>query len=108
MTKLERTLIDLAVRPQYGGGVSQVLHAFRTARGRASSNVIAATLKKLEFTYPFFQAIGFYMERAGFPAAGLDLLRAAFPEMRFDFYLTGNMGPVDYEKSWRLYIPKGF
>jgi len=51
-TKLERTLIDIAVRPVYAGGVHKVLEAYRAARERASVNVLFATLKKLGYLYP--------------------------------------------------------
>jgi len=36
VTNLERTLIDITVRPDYAGGIHQVLDAFRVAREQAS------------------------------------------------------------------------
>jgi hypothetical protein len=67
---------------------------------------LAATLQKLSYTYPYHQAIGFYLERAGYNPAQLDLLRR-FP-MEFDFYLTHQTKEKEYVKEWRLYVPKGF
>jgi len=32
VTNLERTLIDIVVRPAYAGGTSQLLKAYRTAK----------------------------------------------------------------------------
>lgn len=104
-TKLERTLVDLAVRPQYAGGVHEVLAAYEAAKGRASSNVIIATLKKLEYTYPYHQAIGFYMDRAGYPASALTRLREL--GLRFNFYLVAGVKDLDYVEEWKLFIPKG-
>ena len=49
VTKLERTLMDIVVRPEYAGGVYQVLEAYKGAIGKASTNVIIATLKKLQY-----------------------------------------------------------
>ncbi len=104
-TKLERTLIDIAVRPVYAGGVAEVLNAYRSAGDRASANVLSATLERLAFTYPYHQAIGFYMERAGYKGYQLDMLRR-FP-MPFDFYLTHGMQEMEYIRDWRLFVPKG-
>ena len=61
VTNLERTLIDIVVRPTYAGGIFQVLEAYRAA-GRLSTNRLVATLKKLDYIYPYHQAIGFLMD----------------------------------------------
>ena len=105
-TSLERTLIDIAVRPIYSGGISEVAKAYRFAQERVSVNVLAATLDKLNYVYPYHQAIGFYLERAGYKPTQLDLLRR-FP-MKFDFYLMHGMKETQYVKDWRLHIPKDF
>lgn len=106
VTKLERTLIDIAVRPNYAGGVYQVLEAFRSAKDRISTGVLVATLKKLDYIYPYHQAIGFYMQRAGFEPAKLDRIRAL--GLQFDFYLAHGLREHEYVPEWRLFVPKGF
>lgn len=104
-TKLERTLIDIAVRPAYAGGVVQVLEAYRNAVGRLSLSVLLATLKKLAYVYPYHQAIGFLLERAG--GAEKDLSRLRELGLRHDFYLVHGMKETDYDLKWRLFVPKG-
>lgn len=104
LTNVERTLIDITVRPVYAGGVFEVAKAFESAKDKISINALAAMFKKLEYTYPYHQAIGFYLERAGFKSSQLDLLRKL--PMEFDFYLTHKMGETNYIKEWRLHIPK--
>lgn len=106
LTDIERTLIDITVRPAYSGGVFEVLKAFRLAKERVSVNRMAAMLEKLRYVYPYHQAIGLYLERAGYRASQLDLLRR-FP-MEFDFYLSHQMGRTNYVKAWRLFVPEGF
>jgi predicted transcriptional regulator of viral defense system len=106
LTSLERTLIDIVVRPEYSGGPYQILQAYKSAKSRMSINVLMATLKKLDYMYPFHQAIGFFMERAGYEAERLDRLRKM--PMEYDFYLAHAMREKNYDPSWRLYFPKGF
>jgi predicted transcriptional regulator of viral defense system len=106
VTDLERTLIDAAVRPVYSGGVFEVAHAFDEAAGKYSVNRLCAYLNKLNYTYPYHQAMGFYMEQTRkYKPSQLELLEQ-FPT-EFDFYLTHGMREKDYVKRWRLFVPKG-
>lgn len=105
VTGLERTLIDIAVRPNYSAGVFQVVEAYKTAREQVSVSTLLATLKKLDYVYPYHQLIGFYMERAGYPEKQLQRLKDL--GMKFNFYLAYGMKSVELDPTWRVYFPKG-
>jgi len=106
VTDVERTLIDVTVRPVYGGGAFEVLKAYKLARPKVSVNKLAATLKKLDYIYPYHQAIGFYLERAGvYTESSIALLRKF--DFKYDFYLTHQIKEKAYSERWRLYFPKG-
>jgi predicted transcriptional regulator of viral defense system len=106
VTRLERTLIDIAVRPDYAGGIYQVLEAYKAAKDRVSVNTLIATLKKLDYIYPYHQTIGFYMERAGYDVTRTDRLLKLGTSL--DFYLTYGIKDREYDSKWRLFFPKGF
>jgi predicted transcriptional regulator of viral defense system len=106
VTNLERTLIDIVVRPTYAGGIFQVLDAYVAAKEKLSTNRLVATLKKLNYVYPYHQAIGFLMERSGYGDKRYMRLRQL--GLNHDFYLTHGMQEPEYSKEWRLFYPKGF
>ena len=105
VTKIERTLIDIAVRPTYAGGVYQVLEAYRRSLGRASIGTLLATLKTLDYAYPYHQTIGFYLERAGYAPVDYERFRAL--GLTYDFFLAHDIRDREYVKEWRLHIPNG-
>ncbi|MBX3387759.1 MAG: hypothetical protein KF768_14420 [Phycisphaeraceae bacterium] len=103
---LERTLIDITVRPYYAGGVGEVLEAFRRAAGRVSVNKLSAMLKQMDFVYPYDQAIGFYLQHSGaYDRSKLELFQKR--EFTHDFYLTYAMKQKEYSAEWRLFFPEG-
>ena len=104
-TNLERTLIDITVRPVYAGGVHQVLTAYRSAAARTSVSKLLATLRVLDYMYPYHQAVGFYLARAGVAAERLNRIRAL--GLSYDFYLAHGLKEPAYDPSWRLFFPKG-
>jgi hypothetical protein len=104
-TSLERTLIDIVVRPTYAGGVSQVLEAYKAARDRISVTKLITTLKQLNYVYPYHQVIGFYLQQAGVPENEYNQLKTL--GLDFDFYLTYGIKEPDHRSDWRLFVQKG-
>ena len=104
VSSIERALIEGAVRPVYSGGTSEVLQAYGRAADKISPQDLAALLKKLNYAYPYNQAIGFYMERSGAYQED-DIALFHHPNMTHDFYLDYEMANRSYSSKWRLYYP---
>ncbi|MEZ6141246.1 MAG: type IV toxin-antitoxin system AbiEi family antitoxin [Zavarzinella sp.] len=107
MTNLERTLIDITVRPVYSGGIAEVAKAFAEASDRVSINRLCAYLRKIAYTYPYHQSIGYYLERSGnYTKSQISQLEEF--NIEFNFMLDYQMTATEYVEKWRLFIPKGF
>lgn len=106
ITSLERTLVDAVVRPDYSGGIEEVLKAFAAAKGEVSVNKMLAILKKMDYMYPYHQALGFYLERAGYKESVLQLVEE--PGIEYNFYLTYQVTDKVLNDRWKLYVPKRF
>ena len=103
VTSLERTLIDMAVRPAYAGGTHSLASTYARAKGRISVKRLARMLADLDHLYPYHQAIGFLLQRAGYEAHTLAALRR--PGLRYDFFLAHGMTKPRYDQKWRMYYP---
>lgn len=103
-TDLERTLIDASIRPVYAGGIFEVLEAYKIAKSKLDVKKMAIYLDKLNYTYPYHQVIGFYLEKAGYSEIETEYFRK---EINFDFYLTYNIKNKVYSPTWHLFYPKG-
>jgi len=106
VTDIERTLIDIAVRPNYSGGIYEVLNAYSYAKDNISIKKLVSYLKELNYTYPYHQIIGFYLERAGFSDKSLQLLQKL--PINYNFYLTYQMKEKSFSEKWELFYPEGF
>jgi predicted transcriptional regulator of viral defense system len=103
VTNLERTLIDIVVRPNYAGGPEMVLKAYRDAKEKMSIETLFNILQKLDYVYPYHQAIGFLMERAGYPQSAYNELKAI--GLRYNFYLAHQIEKAAYCEEWRIHYP---
>jgi hypothetical protein len=106
ITSLERTLVDAVVRPDYSGGIEEVLKAFTAAKGEVSVNKMLSILKKMDYVYPYHQTLGFYLEKAGYKENVLQLVEEL--GIKYKFYLTYQITDKVLNDRWKLYVPKRF
>jgi len=105
VTSLERSLIDAVVRPSYVlNGVAGVLEAFRVARTRVSVELLLKLLRELKYTYPYHQALGWYLSRASYTAEEQKLVESI--GIRWDFYLGHGFKDMEFDRRWRVSVPK--
>jgi hypothetical protein len=106
VTDLERTLVDVAVRPSYAGGVNNVLKAYRLAQPKVSIQKLVETLRALQYVYPYYQSIGFYLDVSGVYSEKDIQYLLDFKPFQYDFYLDYKMLNPSYSEKWRIYYPK--
>lgn len=105
ITNIERTLIDIAVSPYYCGGCFEVLNVYKKAKGRVDIQKLHDMLIKLDYIYPHHQAIGFYLEKAGYKEDDLKLFDH---DKKLRFFIQRELKEKDrkYSERWNLYYPE--
>ncbi len=82
-TGIERTLIDIVVRPAYSGGAFMILEMYQQAIAQGTSgSKVTNWLEKFRYISPYHQSIGFLLrEKAGYTGPALaTLVEAALPK----------------------------
>ena len=106
LTNIERTLIDITVRPEYSGGPVEALSAFKNAAEKVSINKLVSMLKKINYVYPYHQAIGFYLEKSeAYRESQINLLSKI--KIKHKFYLMHQIKQPKYSSRWKLFFPEG-
>ena len=103
ITSILRTLIDVAVRPAYAGGVAHVMAIFRKAADKIEIDALLEILGRLNYKYPYHQALGYYLAAAGLPDSTLERLRDI--GITHKFYLDYGMTNPDLNDAWQVYVP---
>jgi hypothetical protein len=103
----EKTLIDITVRPEYSGGIYEVIEAYRRASFLISGSDLTSILRKQSYIYPYHQAIGFYMDLAGGYSKSVIRSLKNF-QLNRDFYLFKGLKKEDsfYNENWKIFYPK--
>ncbi|MEB6613485.1 type IV toxin-antitoxin system AbiEi family antitoxin domain-containing protein [Staphylococcus pasteuri] len=104
-TNLERTLLDILMRPSYSGGIKEVITIFFKAKDDLSINKLYKYIKKMDPIYPYHQSLGFILEYIGLNGKLVDMIEKL--GCYYDFYLDYNMDlkNCNYSKKWRVYYP---
>ncbi len=108
LTILERTLIEAVIRPEYCGGIDEVVQAFKMAREYPlSTQRFMDIYNALGLVYPYYQAIGFLLEKTH--NINDKLINTLYKIPRyFNFYLVHGIPKKDllFDRKWKIYYPK--
>jgi hypothetical protein len=104
VTDIERTLIDITVRPAYVGGASTLLEIYQRAKDQVNIEKLLETLKTLDYIYPYHQAIGFFMDKAGYAKSQWSkMLKLG---TKYEFYAAHELGEnKEFDAKWKIYYP---
>lgn len=111
VSNIERSLIEATIRPSYSGGVSEVLLSFKNAKSEAVSiNRLLSYLKKMNYIYPYFQNIYFYVYYAHYNPIQLNLVQKILDNSnkanQINFYLDHQLIKPKLDSYSKVYYPE--
>jgi hypothetical protein len=61
-------------------------------------------LETFDYTYPYHQSVGFYLNRAQYNQEDQQLLKTK--EVKFNFYLSHALRNPAFHPEWKIYFPQ--
>ena len=106
ITCIERALIDAVISPHYNGGIVSVYSYFNNARRKLSINKLIKIYKQMSLVYPYYQTIGFFLDRTGMHKQASAIYETFVPKHVF-FVDHNAKASWKYDEKWKLYYPNG-
>lgn len=105
VTNIARTLIDIVVRPELSGDVTEIAKAYSLAKNQVQIKQLKTYIKSKDYIYPYEQVVGFLMEHVGYDADKVEEIHGMCKNI-FSFYLGRNMKNPLFSEKWKIYYPK--
>ena len=105
VTNIARTLIDIVVRPELSGDVTEIAKAYSLAKNQVQIKQLKTYIKSKDYIYPYEQVVGFLMEHVGYDADKVEEIYGMCKNI-FSFYLGRNIKNPLFSEKWKIYYPK--
>lgn len=105
VTNIARTLIDIVVRPELSGDVTEIAKAYSLAKNQVQIKQLKIYIKSKDYIYPYEQVVGFLMEYVGYDADKVEEIHGMCKNI-FSFYLGRNIKNPLFSEKWKIYYPK--
>lgn len=105
VTNIARTLIDIVVRPELSGDVTEIAKAYSLAKNQVQIKQLKTYITSKDYIYPYEQVVGFLMEHVGYDADKVEEIHGMCKNI-FSFYLGRNMKNPLFSEKWKIYYPK--
>lgn len=101
VSTIERALVEMVVNIQYFKSLDNIIDCFIPLNKKIDVALVFAVVKTFDFIYPYFQLIGFTLEKIGFQKTEL----AAFKEQVTDYLFYTEKNKLDYKLNsyWNIY-----
>ena len=106
-TNIERTLIDVAISPQYVGGYKKACKIWNQFFLQNEINIqeLATMYQKLNYKYPYWQRIGFILKNEANEKLANDW-KQFFSKPQFSFFADRPFAKNwSYDNEWHIYYP---
>lgn len=101
VSSIERTLIEMVINVQYFRNSKEIINVFSRIKHHIKVDSVFKILEEFNLIYPYFQSLGFFLEKIGFKKEELFEFKDNISE--FDFYTDKAQKEYIYNEYWKMY-----
>jgi len=101
MSSIDRVLIELIINIQYINNVNNLIDIFKPIRKELNMDNIIHILDVYDLIYPYYQAVGFILNKLNFNISELKAFKDKIS--KYDFYIERGKDHYDYDSHWQIY-----
>ena len=101
-SSVERALVEMIVNVQYFKSAEHIIETFKPIKEKLDVNAVYEVVERFEFIYPYFQSVGFYLDKIGFTKEQLHKFKKRVTELKF--YTEKQKDQYEYDEYWQIYF----
>jgi len=100
-SSINRSFVEMVVNVQYFVDSLAVINVFKPLKDSLQIDVIYKVLKEFNYIYPYYQSVGYYLEKIGFNRKQLQKFKNEVKGLRF--YTDKKADSYQYDEYWQTY-----
>jgi hypothetical protein len=101
-SSVERALVEMIVNVQYFKNAEHIIKTFKPIKKKLDIDDVYRVLERFDFIYPYFQSVGFYLEKIGFTKGQLHKFKERVKDLKF--YTEKQKDRYEYDEYWQIYF----
>lgn len=101
VSSIERALIEMVVNVHYFKNFNNLIEIFKPIKEHISIQKIIDILKVFNYIYPYYNSIGFLLEKIGFDKYELEPIKSHVDKL--NFYTERIKESYNYNEYWKVY-----
>ena len=102
VSSVNRAFVEMVVNVQYYKTFDEVIKCFKPFKNKIDINLVFEVIVVFDFVYPYFQLIGYALEKIGFTKKELLPFKQKVSYLRF--YTEKNRENYYFDKYWNIYF----
>ena len=101
VSSVHRAFVEMLMNVQYFKNFDTVIDIFKPLKDNLNTKRVFDVIKSFDPIYPYFQLVGFSLERIGFDKSKLLLFKEYVTDLRF--YTEKNKDKYSFDSYWNIY-----